>query len=105
VREGTIIFDQNNFYSGTVSYSSDRSANFESIDFLAQNVGYWGGNIWGEGTWGGEGNEIPQRTLIPRDKQRCRHIKVRFDHINAREIFRVLGISLEPRPLSKRAYR
>lgn len=105
VREGTVIFDQNNFYSGTVSYSSDRSFNFESIDFLARGVGFWGGNIWGESTWGGEGNEIPIRTLIPRDKQRCRHIRVRFEHNNAREIFRVLGISLEPRPLSKRAYR
>lgn len=105
VREGTVIFDQNNFYSGTVSYSSDRSFNFESIEFLARGVGFWGGNIWGESTWGGEGNEIPIRTLIPRDKQRCRHIRVRFEHGNAREIVRILGISLEPRPISKRAYR
>lgn len=105
VREGTVIFDQNNFYSGTISYSSDRSFNFESIEFLARGVGFWGGNIWTESTWGGQGNEIPVRTLIPRDKQRCRHIKVRFEHSNAREIFRVLGISLEPRAISKRAYR
>jgi len=105
VREGTIIFDQNNFYSGMVAYASDRSFNFEEIEFLARGVGFWGGNIWGESTWGGEGNEIPVRTLIPREKQRCRHIRVKFEHINAREIFRVLGISLEPRPLSKRAYR
>ena len=105
VREGTVIFDQNNFYSGTVSYASDRSFAFEAVEFLAKGVGYWGGNIWGEGTWGGDGNEIPVRTLIPRDKQRCRHIRVKFEHNNAREVFRVLGISLEPRPLSKRAYR
>ena len=105
VREGTVIFDQNNFYSGTVSYSSDRSQNFEAIDFPGKGVGFWGGNIWGEGTWGGDGNEVPVRTLIPRDKQRCRHIKVKFEHNNAREVFKVLGISLEPRSLSKRAYR
>jgi hypothetical protein len=105
VREGTVIFDQNNFYSGTVSYASDRSANFEAIDFTTSGVGFWGANDWGEGTWGGEGNEIPVRTLIPRDKQRCRHLKVKFEHNNAREVFRVLGISLEPRPISKRAYR
>jgi len=105
VREGTIIFDQTNFYSGRISYSSDLSFNFESIDFLVQGVGFWGGNVWGEGTWGGEGNEVPVRTLIPKQKQRCRHLKVRFEHFNAREIFRVLGISLEPRPISKRAYR
>lgn len=105
VREGTIIFDQNNFYSGSISYASDRSFNFEEIEFLARGVGFWGGNDWGESTWGGSGNEIPVRTLIPKDKQRCRHIRVKFAHNNAREIFRVLGISLEPRPLSKRAYR
>lgn len=105
VREGTVIFDQNNFYSGMVAYSSDRSFNFEETEFLARGVGFWGGNVWGESTWGGEGNEIPVRTLIPREKQRCRHIRVKFEHINAREIFRVLGISLEPRALSKRAYR
>ncbi len=105
VREGTIIFDQNNFYSGTISYASDRSANFEAIPFPGQGVGFWGGNNWGEGTWGGLGNEIPTRTLIPRDKQRCRHIKVKFEHSNAREVYKVLGISLEPRQISKRAYR
>ena len=105
VREGTIIFDQTNFYSGTIAYASDRSLSFEEIDFLAGGTGFWGGNIWGEGTWGGEGNEAPVRTLIPRDKQRCRHIRIKFNHINAREVFRVLGISLEPRALSKRAYR
>lgn len=105
VREGTIIFDQNNFYSGTIAYSSDRSKSFEDTYFTAQNVGYWGGNIWGSGVWGGEGNEVPVRTLIPRDKQRCRHLRIKFTHMNAREIFRILGISLEPRQLSKRAYR
>lgn len=105
VREGTVIFDQNNFYSGIVSYSSDRSANFEEIPFEFAGSGYWGGNIWGEGTWGGEGNEQPQRTYIPQQKQRCRYLKVRFKHLNAREIFRIVGISLEPRPISIRGYR
>jgi hypothetical protein len=107
VREGTVIFDQNNFYGGTIAYSSDRSANFEEVEFVTKALGpgTWGGNIWGQGVWGGNGNEVPQRTLVPRDKQRCRHIKVRFEHVNAREIFRILGISLEPRALSKRAYR
>jgi hypothetical protein len=105
VREGTFLLDQNNFYSGSVAYSSDLSANFQEIEFIARGVGFWGGNVWGEGTWGGLGNEVPVRTLIPRDKQRCRHIKVVFEHINAREIYKILGISLEPRPISKRAYR
>jgi hypothetical protein len=105
VREGTIIFDQNNFYSASISYASDRSANFEKIDFLGGGVGYWSGVYWGDFVWGGEGNEIPKRTLIPREKQRCRHIKVKFNHVNAREAIKIVGISLEPRQLSTKAYR
>ena len=105
VREGTLLFDQNNFYSAEVEYSSDRSAAFEGTEFFARAVGFWGGFDWGQTTWGGEGNEIPLRTLIPRDKQRCRHLRVRLIHVNAREVIRLLGISLEPRALSTRAYR
>jgi len=105
VREGTVLFDQTNFYSGTVGYSSDRSKNFEKIDFLSDGSGYWSGSNWGDFTWGGEGREIPVRTLIPIEKQRCRHMRVLFEHVNARERVRVLGISLEPRAISTRAYR
>jgi hypothetical protein len=105
VREGTFLFDQDNFYSATALYASDRSQAFEEVPFVIGGPGYWGSAKWGEIVWGGSGSEAPFRTLIPRDKQRCRHMKVRFKHINAREIFRILGISLEPRPLSKRAYR
>jgi len=105
IREGTLLFDQTNFYSGVVGYSSDRSKNFERIAFLSDGPGYWSGSAWGDFTWGGEGREIPVRTLIPKDKQRCRHIRVLFEHVNAREKVRVLGISLEPRAISTRAYR
>lgn len=105
VREGTILFDQNNFYSATVGYASDLSQNFSKVPFLGRGVGYWGAGTWGNTIWGGLGNEVPIRTLIPREKQRCRFIKVKFTHINARENVRIIGISLEPRALSKRAYR
>lgn len=105
VREGTIIFDQNNFYSAVISYASDRSANFDEIAFTFFGSGYWGGSNFGEFVWGGLGNEIPKRTLIPRQKQRCRYIKVKFEHSNAREFYKILGISLEPRAISTRGYR
>jgi len=105
VREGTIIFDQNNFFSATIRYASDRSAAFEGNEYIGKGPGTWGGAVWGDITWGGEGNEVPIRTLIPKDKQRCRYIKIQFTHENAREIFRIVGVSLEPRALSTRAYR
>lgn len=105
VHEGTFIFDQNNFWGGEVAYSSDRSYDFSSIMFSMRGPGYWDGYNWANHTWGGEGNEVPVRTLVPRDKARCRYIHVLFTHINAREKFKLLGVSLEVKEVSSRGYR
>lgn len=105
VPDGTLIFDQNNFWGGTVAYSSDRSYDFSPIDFTGKGPGYWDGYSWANVTFGGEGNEVPIRTLIPRDKSRCRYLHVQFIHVNAREEFKLIGVSLEPREVSTRGYR
>jgi hypothetical protein len=105
IAEGTFIFDQNNFWGGTVGYSSDRSADFSSTDFSLKGPGFWDAYNWANATWGGEGNEVPVRTLVPRDKARCRYLHVQFYHVNAREVFKLLGVSLEPREVSVRGYR
>ncbi len=105
VRQGTFMFDQTNFYGGRIAYASDISQNFEFVDFNLDGVGDWGSQLWGEFVWGGEGREVPKRTLIPRAKQRCRFLKVRMEHKNAREKVKLLGISLDPRAVSRRAYR
>jgi hypothetical protein len=107
MREGTILFDQNNFYSASVSYSSDVSADFTTIPFKGKGVGYWGDQNFGTGGfyWGGDGNDIPFRTIIPVEKQRGRYLNVKFDHINAREYFRIIGITAVVRAISSRGYR
>lgn len=105
ISDGTLIFDQNNFWGGTVAYSSDRSYDFKAIEFSGRGPGYWDGYNWANSTFGGEGNEVPVRTLIPRDKSRCRYIHVQFTHINAREEWKLIGVSLEPREVSTRGYR
>jgi hypothetical protein len=105
VSEGTFIFDQNNFWGGTVAYSSDRSYDFTSVNFSGKGPGYWDGYSWADVTYGGEGNEVPVRTLIPKDKSRCRYLHVQFKHINAREEWKLVGVSLEPREVSSRGYR
>jgi hypothetical protein len=109
MRESTVIFDQNNFYSGTLAYSSDVSAGFVEVPFKSKGVGYFGGANWGSQNpdfyWGGEGNDIPQRSIVPRQKQRGRYLNVKFLHGNSREKFRILGISVVVRVLSTRAYR
>ena len=105
VSEGTFIFDQNNFWGGIVAYSSDRSFDFASINFSGKGPGFWDGYSWANATFGGGGNEVPVRTLIPRDKSRCRYLHVQFTHLNAREEWKLIGVSLEPRDVSTRGYR
>lgn len=105
VDKGTIIFDHGTIYGGTISYASDRSANFEDINFSLSGPGFWASFPWLNSIFGGGGNSVPVITLIPRDKSRCRFLIVRFIHINAREQYKLLGISLEPREVSKRGYR
>jgi hypothetical protein len=105
ISEGTFIFDQNNFWGGSIAYSSDRSYDFKSIDVQGRGPGYWDGYNWANATFGGEGNEVPFRTFVPSDKARCRYLHVQFTHINAREQWKLIGVSLEPREVSTRGYR
>lgn len=106
IHEGTVIFDQNNIYGASISYSSDRSPSFVEVLFRLKTPGFWACYAWGEtAPWGGLGTESPLRTLIPQQKARCRYLNVKFKHRNARESYKLLGISLEPREFSSKAYR
>lgn len=105
IPEGTIQFDGNNFYSATIAYSTDLSRDVEEVDFFGRGPGYWGGGCYGNTTWGGCGTDVPIRTLIPKQKQRCRYILTTFKHKNARETFKILGFSLEARRMSNRGYK
>lgn len=106
-REGTVIFDQNNFYSCLLAYSSDLSPAFIENEFFGSGVGYFGDAEFGQQRqyWGGNGNDAPIRKIIPREKQRARYLNCRFKHSNAREGFRILGISAVVRSVSTRGYR
>lgn len=125
IREGTVLFESGTIYSASIGYASDRSAAFQNIDFssvleedfderneLFEDIefelhgpGFWGSFNWADVVYGGGGNGTPVRTLVPSNKQRCRYLRVRFIHKNAREQFKLLGISLEVREVSSRGYR
>lgn len=105
VREGTFLFENNVFSSATVSYATDLMAAFETIDFPEEGIGDWGGFVWDNQTWGGNGIGVPLRTYIPRNKQYCRYIQPRFVHNIAREKFALFGTSFTYQPISERAYR
>jgi hypothetical protein len=105
IHEGSILFDVGTIYGATLAFSSDRSASFEEIDFTMQGPGFWASYPWADSVWGGGGSAIPFRTLIPFQKSRCRFMNVKFKHKNAREQFKLQGISLEVREISTRGYR
>lgn len=105
VREGTFIFEDNNFSRASVGYSSDLSPGFENIEFEKDGKGDWSLFAWSKQNWGGGFSGVPLRTYIPRQKQRCRYLKAKFEHNSAREKFALYGISYTFRPVSEKAYR
>lgn len=125
IREGSVLLESGTIYSASIGYASDRSGAFQSVDFssvisedfdereeLFEDIefelhgpGFWGSFNWADVVYGGGGNGVGVRTYVPADKQRCRYLRVRFIHSNAREQFKLLGISLEVREVSTRGYR
>lgn len=105
VSEGTILFERTTFTSGIVSYKTDLSQAYENIAFSESGTGEFGTFGFGEVNFGGDGSEVPIRTFIPRNKQRCRYITVKFTHRTALETYAILGISFKERAISTRAYR
>lgn len=105
VSEGTFIFEDSSFSKATVSYASDLSANFEDTTINGNGSGLFGNLIYGNGLYGGNGSGVPFRTLIPREKQRCRYLNVNFKHFVAREVYYLYGVSLTFIPTSHRAWR
>jgi hypothetical protein len=102
VSEGTFMFENSNFSLVTVSYASDKSPSFVSIDFEKDGNGDFGGFSWGNINFGGVAAPIPLRTYIPMAKQRCRFINVKFKHKVALEKFSLYGVSLTFRPYNIR---
>lgn len=105
VRSATTMFANAGLIQGIIGYNTDLSANFEDIDFQMEGTGNWGAWIYDSIAWGGEGTARPFRTLIPRQKQRCRYIRARFKHKVAFDDFSLLGISYTFEANSDRAYK
>jgi hypothetical protein len=107
IREVTILFDQNNFYDAIAKFGSDVDQALTEVPFQGKGIGYWGDMEFDNPNayWGGEGNDIPFRTIVPRGKQKCRYLTLVFEHKNAREEFRVLGVTGVIRPISSRGWK
>lgn len=94
VYQGTYMFEYLNFTNAIAGYSSDLSPGVEEIPFDGLGNGAFGLGEFGEGFYGGNLASIPFRTLVPRNKQLCRYIKIEFKHNVARESFKLFGVSL-----------
>lgn len=105
VREGTYLIESTSLSTCTVGYASDMSGNFEDTTLGLDGSGLWGYSIYDNTAWGGDGVAYPIRTLIPRQKQRCRFIKAHFKHSNAFFKYSILGVSFTYEMMSERAWR
>lgn len=105
VRSGTMMFANANLAFGNLSYSTDLSPAYEGVDFTLEGDGSWGIFFYSSTSWGGEGTQRPFRTLIPRQKQRCRFIRPRFVHNTAFYKYLLYGVSFDFEPTNSRGYR
>lgn len=105
IRESTIMFEDTSFEGGLYGFNSDLSADYEMISFTMTGDGLWGMDLYDTNPWGGAGMAVPFRTLIPRQKQRCRFIRARFQIDKAFTRFAILGASFVFESTSERAYK
>lgn len=105
ITQGTMMFEDTNFSTVSIGYSSDLSPSFEDTEFNGAGNGDWGQFNWGGVNWGGIGAPVPLRTYIPLEKQRCRFMNVKFEHKVAFEKYSIYGLSLTFRPYNIKAYK
>ena len=91
-----------------LEYKTDLSPYFEGISYFGKNPGYWNYGDYGwdnKNYFGGDGSDAPKRTIIPRNKQRCRYISVEFEHSVARDYVKIVGVAHNIREVSEKAYK
>lgn len=104
VSHGVVLTENMSLAGSSLAFATDLSGNFEKIDFLFDGSGDFGASMYSEAAWGGEGYSVPIRTLIPKQKQRCRFIKTQFTHRYAFYKFSILGIAFTYNITSERAW-
>lgn len=108
INQGYLLSDQNNYYKMKLEYKTDLSPYFEGISYFGKNPGYWNYGDYGwdnKNYFGGDGSDAPKRTIIPRNKQRCRYISVKFEHSVARDYVKIVGVAHNVREVSEKAYK
>ena len=100
-----IIVDNQSFSTLEVKYATDLSQGFDGSEFIAEGIGIYGQTGFGQEGFGGVASSRPIRSIVPRDKTRCRYITPRVRNFNAREQVRIFGFNFTIEITSQRAYR
>lgn len=105
ITSATVMFEDLSFTTAAIKYSTDLIKSYTGTTFLAEGTGIFGQKNIGDENFGGVASSEALRTLVPRDKARCRYISCEFDHYNAREEVKLYGMSLTSYEISERAYQ
>lgn len=105
VTDATTIFEDLQFTSASFKFATDLVKSYSGVTMFGQGIGIFGQVAFGEENFGGGASSEPLRTMVPRDKSRCRYISCEFGHSNAREEVKLFGMSLTTHDGSERAYR
>lgn len=103
--EAQFMFLNKTFSTGSMKFSSDLIPATTRIAIEGFGNGILGNERFGENYFGGDSHSAPFRTYIPRPNQKCRFLRIGFEHQVAREKFSLLGITVTGRQISNRAYR
>lgn len=105
VRSSTVMVENNSLNKLEIGFASELSGNFENVTFTLNGSGVYGKSKFGSTAFGGNGTQYSTRTLIPRQKQRCRMIAIRIFHYSAFFKFSILGVSFDYETTSERSSR
>lgn len=105
IRYTSALFANADLVLASLGFASDLSPYFEYVNFGLEGDGSWGTFLYNSTSWGGFGTQVPFRTIVPRQKQRCRFIRIRFKHKVAFYKYLFYGLSFDFDASSTRAYR
>lgn len=106
-QEFMAFFNKARFSSANFSFYSDISSTSASTSSFSGNSGsQWGLFPWGTAPWGGNPVQTKTfRTYLPRDKQKCSQLSVKFSLKQAYGQFELQGLQLSLRAISNRVGR
>lgn len=96
-REAALMFEQRP-RDCSMSFRTDISPAFETVDITSSSVGAWGTFPWGTQPWGGSNLNKLIRTYVTRNHQRASTLTVRWTSTYAYSAFALSGVQLTWNP-------